>query len=165
LRAPRSNWLLAAICLSMLALAAVLRTADPAQLKSVLVEPIEAGACIILVARTASGFGGYIARFLSMPGLVFAGRISYGLYIYHILVAMLLPRWMPASARFLITTPSLRLMLYGIVTLLLAAISWRFLEQPIIRARSRRIRPVTDAATSDDQRWADKRDLVAAIGS
>ncbi len=136
LRATRVSWLLAPICLSMLALAAVLRNADPAQLKSVLVEPLEAGACVILVARTATGFGGYASRFLGMPGLVFAGRISYGLYIYHILVAMLVPRWLPASARFLITTPSLRLMLFGIGTLLVAAISWRFLEQPINRLRS-----------------------------
>src|SRR5436853_2762761 len=156
LQANRTSWLLAPICLSLLTSAAVLRNADPAQLKSVFVEPLEAIACVVLVARTATGFGGYIARFLSMSGLVFAGRISYGLYIYHILVAMLLPRWLPASAQFLITTPSVRLMLYGIVTLLVAALSWRFLEQPINRLRSRRTRKEDDAATSDDQRWADK---------
>ena len=140
LRVTRTSWLLAPLCLSMLALAAVLRNADPAQFKSVLVEPLEAGACVILVARAATGFSGYAARLLSTPGLVFAGRISYGLYVYHILVAMLLPRWLPASARFLITTPSLRLMLFGLFTLLVAAISWRFLEQPINRLRSTRAR-------------------------
>src|SRR3984893_3285987 len=43
LRSSRGGWLLAAICLSMLAVAAVLRTTDPTQLKSVLVEPLEAG--------------------------------------------------------------------------------------------------------------------------
>jgi len=37
LRATRGGWLLALICLSMLSLAAVLRTSDPSQLKSVLV--------------------------------------------------------------------------------------------------------------------------------
>ena len=160
LRASRTSWLLAPICLSIFAFAAVLRNADPAQLKSVFVEPLEALACVLLVARTASGFDGCTARFLSMPGLVFAGRISYGLYIYHILVAMLLPRWLPTSAQFLVTTPSLRLMLYGIVTLLVAAISWRFLEQPINRVRSRQNEP----AASDDQRWTDKRAFVVATG-
>src|SRR5438045_2011398 len=103
LKANRNGWLIAAICLWMLAVAAVLRNTDPMQLKSVLVEPLEAGAFVILVARTAAGFHGSIARFLTLPGLMFAGRISYGLYIYHILVAMLLPRWMPASFQFLIT--------------------------------------------------------------
>src|SRR6266478_4054389 len=72
LRASRGGWLLALICLSMLTVAAVLRNSDPTKLKSVLVEPLEAGAFVILVARTATGFDGHIARFLSNAGLVFA---------------------------------------------------------------------------------------------
>src|SRR5205823_1531825 len=114
LRARRGGWLFAPICLLMLAVAAFLRNSDPAQLQSVLVEPLEAGAFVILVARTATGFDGNIARFLSNAGLVFAGRISYGLYIYHILVAMVFNRWMPSQMRFLITIPSLRLLVFGI---------------------------------------------------
>jgi len=136
LRAMRGGWLLALLCLSMLTIAAVLRDSDPAKLKSVLVEPLEAGAFVILVARTATGFDGNIARFLSNAGLVFAGRISYGLYVYHILVAMIFNRWLPSQMRFLITIPSLRLVVFGIVTLFTAALSWRLLEQPINRWRS-----------------------------
>jgi peptidoglycan/LPS O-acetylase OafA/YrhL len=139
LRASRGNWFLALAGLGMLAVAAVLRDSDPTQLKSVLVEPLEAGAFVILVARTASGFDGLIARFLSAPALVFAGRISYGLYIYHILVAMVLNRWLPSQLRFVITIPSLRLVVFGIVTLLIAALSWRFLEQPINRLRGQKM--------------------------
>jgi peptidoglycan/LPS O-acetylase OafA/YrhL len=150
LRALRGGWLLTLICFSMLTLAAVLRNSDPAQLKSVFVEPLEAGAFVILVARTAHGFVGYTARFLTLPGLVFAGRISYGLYIYHILVAMLVPRWLPSQLRFLITIPSLRLMVLGVTTLGLAAISWRFLERPINRFRSK-ITPVRLGPTPVEQ--------------
>jgi peptidoglycan/LPS O-acetylase OafA/YrhL len=146
LRGSRAGWLVAAMCLSMLALAAVLRLGDPTQLRSVMVEPLEAGAFVILVARTATGFGGYTARFLTHPGLVFAGRISYGLYIYHILVAMLFQRWLPSQLRFLITTPSLRLMVLGMATVVVAALSWRFIEQPISRFRSRTTRTPAPAA-------------------
>jgi peptidoglycan/LPS O-acetylase OafA/YrhL len=135
LRASRGGWVLAWLCLSMLTVAAVLRNGDPTKLKSVLVEPLGAGAFVILVARTATGFDGNIARFLSNAGLVFAGRISYGLYIYHILVAMVFNRWLPSQMRFLITIPSLRLVVFGIVTLFVAALSWRLLEQPINRLR------------------------------
>jgi peptidoglycan/LPS O-acetylase OafA/YrhL len=105
-----------------------------------LVEPLEAGAFVILVARTARGFDGNIGRFLSNAGLVFAGRISYGLYIYHILVAMVFNRWLPSQMRFLITIPSLRLVVFGIVTLFTAALSWRLLEQPINRLRGEKTR-------------------------
>ena len=140
LRASRGGWVMALLCLSMLIVAAVLRNSDPTKLKSVLVEPLEAGAFVILVARTATGFDGNIARFRSNAGLVFAGRISYGLYIYHILVAMVFNRWMPSQMRFLITIPSLRLLVFGIATLFTAALSWRFLEQPINRLRGEKTR-------------------------
>lgn len=78
------------------------------------------------------------AVFLTLPGLVFAGRISYGLYIYHILVAILFQRWLPASLQWLITIPSLRLVVLGIATLIVAAVSWHALEQPINHFRARK---------------------------
>jgi len=142
LKASRGGWLLGLVCLAMLAVAAFLRNSDPTQLKSVLVEPLEAGAFVILVARTATGFDGNIARVLGNTGLVFAGRISYGLYIYHVLVAMVLTRWLPAQLRFIITIPALRLVVFGIVTLFTAALSWRLLEQPINRLRGAKPRDV-----------------------
>jgi peptidoglycan/LPS O-acetylase OafA/YrhL len=135
LTASRGGWALAWLSLSLLTIAAVLRNSDPTKLASVLVEPLEAAAFLILVARTATGFEGNIGRFLSNPGLVFAGRISYGLYVYHILVAMVLDRWLPSQLRFVVTIPSLRLVVFGIVTLFVAALSWRLLEQPIYRRR------------------------------
>ena len=140
IKTSRYGWYFAVICVSMLTIAAVLRNSDPTQLKSVLVEPLEAGAFVILIARTAAGFHGPIARLLASPGLVFAGRISYGLYIYHILVAMLFQRWLPSQFRILTTTPSLRLIVFGIATLLVATLSWRWLEQPINRLRGERAR-------------------------
>lgn len=140
IKASRYGWYFAIISVSMLIIAAILRNSDPMQLKSVLVEPLEAGAFAILVARTAVGFQGPIARVLTSPGLMFAGRISYGLYIYHILVAMVFQRWLPSQFRVLITMPSLRLIVYGIATLLVATLSWRWLEQPINRLRGERVR-------------------------
>src|SRR5262249_43767834 len=137
LRAGRNGWLLALISLSMLLIAAILRNSDPTQLKSVLVEPLEAGGFVILVARTATGFQGIFSHWLTNPGLVFAGRISYGLYVYHILVATLFQCWLPGPAQFLLTTPSLRLMVLGIATLGLATVSWYALEQPINRFRAK----------------------------
>jgi len=135
IKTGRYRWYLPIIGVSMLTIAAVLRNTDPTQLKSVLVEPLEAGAFVLLVARTAAGFQGVIARFLTNPGLMFAGRISYGLYIYHILVAMLFHRCLPARFKILITIPSLRLIVFGVATLVVATLSWRWLEQPINRLR------------------------------
>src|SRR5207302_7380285 len=60
LTASRGSWALAWLSLSMLTIAAVLRNSDPTKLTSVLVEPLEAAAFVILVARTATGFEGNI---------------------------------------------------------------------------------------------------------
>lgn len=140
LRASRFGWVVAGACCAMVALAALLRAGDPGTFKSVLVEPLEAGAFVVLVARTAAGFDGYIGRFLTLPGLVFAGRISYGLYIYHALVALIFNRWLPESLRFVIAIPSLRLMVFGLATVLVASVSWCLIEQPINRLRARMTR-------------------------
>lgn len=151
LYAVRGGWLIGWICLSMLTIAAFLRNVDPSQMKSVLVEPLEAGAFVILIARTATGFDGAIARFLSNPGMVFAGRISYGLYVYHALVQIAFNRWLPSPLRFLLTNPSLRLMTLGMATLAVAAISWRVLEQPINRFRSKLMRATLEPVPIEEE--------------
>ena len=135
----------------MLALAAQWRNGDPSQLRSVMVEPLEAGAFVVLAARTAAGFNGCIGRFLALPGLVFAGRISYGLYVYHILVVMLLDRWLPLPMRWLLTAPSVRLLVLGTVTLIVAALSWRLLEQPINRFRGNKTERVLGPIPAGDE--------------
>lgn len=150
LRPSRAGWLIAAICLTMLALAAIWRDGDATRLSSVMVEPLEAGAFVILVARTATGFDGWVARFLTLPGLVFAGRISYGLYIYHILVVMLFQRWLPVPMEWLLTTPSVRMIVLGTSTLLVAALSWRILEQPVNRFRGERTRDVLGPVSTEE---------------
>jgi peptidoglycan/LPS O-acetylase OafA/YrhL len=162
LKASRSGWIPALLSLSMLTIAAVLRNSDPTKLASVLVEPLEAVAFVILVARTATGFEGNIGRFLSSTGLVFAGRISYGLYVYHILVAMVLDRWLPSQLRFVVTIPSLRLVVFGIVTLFIATLSWRLLEQPINRLRGGATRksPIPQANWAADEMMRDARGVV-----
>lgn len=150
LKPSRAGWLIAAICFSMLALAALWRNGDPAQLRSVLVEPLEACAFVILVARTASGFDGLVGRFLTLPGLVFGGRISYGLYIYHILVVMLYQRWLPAPLQWMLTMPSSRMIILGTSTLLVAAFSWRILEQPLLNRFRDKTRDVAGPAPTED---------------
>ena len=143
LRPAATNWLLVPVGLWMLGLATMWRNSNPNHPVTVLVEPLEAGALAMLVARTAVGFSGWVGRLLSLPGLVFAGRISYGLYIYHVLVSMILDRWSPTTIRWLLVWPATRLEILGTVTVLVAAASWRYLEQPINRLRMReRPRPM-----------------------
>jgi peptidoglycan/LPS O-acetylase OafA/YrhL len=84
-----------------------------------------------LVYAASRGFGGIPGRVLSAAPLVFVGRISYGVYVYHPLV--------PPSVKFLIGRLGIVLptgrwevaFLYTALTLIVAAISWYLLERPI----------------------------------
>jgi peptidoglycan/LPS O-acetylase OafA/YrhL len=141
----RAGWLIAIACCVVLAVAAHLRNGDPALLRSVFVEPLEAAGLGILVARTVVGFDGRIGRALSARALVYAGQISYGLYIYHMLVTLLADRWLPHPTRWIIEVPVARLLTLAIGTLFLAMISWCLLEQPINRFRGAKARRLLNA--------------------
>ena len=93
--------------------------------------------CCWLIAGAYRGFGGPAARLLEARPLVYLGRISYGIYAYHLLIPLLLAK----SFRFLgWTFPSHgmgRLAIAGAVTIAIAAASWRFFEAPINSLKQR----------------------------
>jgi len=83
-----------------------------------------------LIYRASSGFKGIVGRLLSAPPLVFLGRISYGIYVYHPLV--------PAAVVAIAATLGLSLpggtwekvILIGL-TLLVSTVSWYSFERPL----------------------------------
>jgi peptidoglycan/LPS O-acetylase OafA/YrhL len=101
----------------------------------------------LLLSAFAALFGGIVAltvfgagralRFLDWGPLVHIGRISYGLYIYNPLALLL------ASLAFTLagSTASAggvgEIVLGTVLTYLLAATSWRYLETPFLRLRSK----------------------------
>nr|WP_281282099.1 acyltransferase [Cereibacter sediminicola] len=97
--------------------------------------PAVAAACVI---RHCAGPAGQRPRWLSHPWLVHVGRISYGLYVWHYLVPPLLYVHLP-GIELLSEGPLklVRLALWVAVSFALAEISWRLIEQPIMRRRQR----------------------------
>ncbi len=79
-----------------------------------------------------------LARILSVPPLPQLGRISYGVYLYHYpLVVLVLPRFADNSA--------LGSVVVAASALGLATASWWLLERPILRLGHRR--PLSAPAT------------------
>jgi peptidoglycan/LPS O-acetylase OafA/YrhL len=85
-----------------------------------------------LVAGASQGFQGALGQLLSHPALRYIGRISYGMYVIHYFTIPLLALVLPASAN-----PYLRSLALGALTIILASLSWHFLERPINRMRDR----------------------------
>jgi peptidoglycan/LPS O-acetylase OafA/YrhL len=84
-----------------------------------------------LVSRAAEGFGGLSGRLLELKPLVFIGKISYGLYIYHyfmIPITLRLLQHLDSSNKIPV---SLVIVIESIFTFLIAVLSWFLIEKPI----------------------------------
>jgi peptidoglycan/LPS O-acetylase OafA/YrhL len=74
-------------------------------------------------------------RFLRLPALAFLGTVSYGIYLYHVPVMVRLGSWfgVPNTSASLALWLAVTLM----ATLVLAALSWRFVERPLLGGQRR----------------------------
>jgi len=90
-----------------------------------------------LVSRAFDGFHGPVGRLLASKALVYTGRISYGLYLYHVPVLFYL-YWLAAKANVPIPDKGpLTFVIASSVTFLAAAISFRWFETPINEIKRR----------------------------
>ena len=87
-----------------------------------------------IVALASSGFGGGVGKALSAPYVVYLGKISYGIYLYHLFVPWFVHDLLGVPV---IETPAIEALFMAAVTISAAALSWAFLEQPINRAKRR----------------------------
>ncbi len=85
-----------------------------------------------LVGRASVGFRGIAGKLLSQPVLIYLGRISYGLYVFHFCVPRLL-RYHVAPF-FGMSKPAcdwLHFPIYAAVSIAIAAASWHFYEKSV----------------------------------
>ena len=92
-----------------------------------------AAAAVVMPGVFGDQRAGTIRRLLRTRALVAGGVISYGIYLWHLPVWIQFTKWFPSGVPMLAQVATV-----FVVTLMLAAISWRFLERPIIRWAARR---------------------------
>jgi len=100
-----------------------------------------AGAAALVVLDLVAGGHSWLGRLLAARPMVFGGRISYGLYLYHLPVYYAVENLMPAAPL------TLRLAVKVTVSLLLAAASFHWIEQRFLKLKSR-FEGKTSAASS-----------------
>ena len=90
-------------------------------------------AALVFVAATSRG--GIIIRFLNLKGLRFTGKISYSLYVLHPLVyGLVLPvlAAVPVPAGLDLVLNCEKIILVSVVSIVVAAGSWKYFEKPIL---------------------------------
>jgi peptidoglycan/LPS O-acetylase OafA/YrhL len=96
--------------------------------------------CGALVLWASQGIGGVLGRVLGARPLVALGTISYGIYVYHMVIAGLAPI---VATRFGVSIPYPflfgwpRFVWMVATTLPIAALSWRWFERPLNDLKSR----------------------------
>jgi peptidoglycan/LPS O-acetylase OafA/YrhL len=84
-----------------------------------------------LLLRTAAGWRGVIGLVFENPILVYIGKISYGLYIFHVLVVVGFSPWLSRHGLDLQTHVLLRAAVLLTISIGVAALSFRYLESPL----------------------------------
>src|SRR6476661_276687 len=107
---------------------------DPV-LRGALLAPLSAVGFALVIAAAADGGGRSIAWLRSRP-LAYAGLVSYGIYLWHVPVILVLKE---RNALPVALLP--RLLTVLAITVAIASVSWRLIEQPVIeRAHGRKRR-------------------------
>lgn len=95
----------------------------------------------LIVLKACKGINGWIGRILNFPVIVYLGKISYGLYVYHNFMPWLLrclngsESALPLSIRSFnmpwTQIPYIDLITEFFMLVVIAGLSWRFFEKPI----------------------------------
>lgn len=90
-----------------------------------------------LIYKASLGFGGIIGKLLEWKPLLFLGKISYGLYVYHNFMPGLVPNFLHWLNIPWPENGALQFFLLATATVLVATCSWFLIEQPINNLKHR----------------------------
>lgn len=108
-------------------------------------------AAALLVLHAVTGPRSLLSRVLSLPPLRYIGKISYGLYLYHMAILLLLVEALPKSSweiRTAIVLP---------ISFIVAGASWKFIESRFLVTGVPAIPPIKPAKTRTPRRGSSRR--------
>jgi peptidoglycan/LPS O-acetylase OafA/YrhL len=119
-----AHMLAAGACVTLVTLTVAVSSSDPATSYLALsLSTLSTGILILYVVTVDQSL---FKRAVEWRSLVFIGKISYGLYLWHAMIYSILGRGSP-----------LHLMASTVLTLLISVVSYRWVEMPMLRLKSR----------------------------
>ena len=84
-----------------------------------------------LLLRTINGWRGVVGRIFENPALVYVGKISYGLYVFHVLVHVALAPWLAQQGWTVADHLGARVTILLAASFLVAALCYHYVERPL----------------------------------
>lgn len=113
---------------------------------------------LLLIHRAQKGFKGPVGWLLNRPVIIYLGRISYGLYVYHLFMPWLWNCLAGTQGRYrlpiaIFTNPWMHTVLVNriaqsILLLGIASLSWFFFEKPLIKLKNLPLRKKKQPASA-----------------
>lgn len=130
----RNPWRIAGLVLLPFALAAPLILPAGSLARVTLVPVLQAFAFAALIDGAALGFTGICGRILAWAPLLWIGRISYGIYLYHNNAHWLGPRVLRQLTHYRMayfSSETLHVLYLSLLSIAAATVSWFVLERPL----------------------------------
>lgn len=97
----------------------------------VIISTVDSIFFIWLVDRAARGFSGSLGSFLELKLITNIGKVSYGIYIFHLLAQVIVQKTLFHFAPAYLGSIWVKFTLSTAITLVIAVLSWNFIERPI----------------------------------
>ncbi len=88
-------------------------------------------AALWLIAGAYRSFNGFLGKFLAWRPVVFVGKISYGIYAYHMVIYSILASALLAAGLNPNDMKAERFICQIVLAILIPAISWQYMEKPL----------------------------------
>ncbi|CAN5397760.1 acyltransferase [soil metagenome] len=127
----RSVWLFLVLALASLAFSRYLRFLPDSNPATAAVEIFECAFFGWLLLHLIDRPQSMAARFLCFRPLIYVGRISYGIFIFHTLISVLVPKWLGLDTYIAEGHHLLGAAFLAAVSIAVATASWYCIEQPL----------------------------------
>ena len=84
-----------------------------------------------IIYSASKGFKGFLKPLLESRPLMYIGKISYGVYVFHPFVPTLIPPFLATLGLRYVSHEGLDFVFFTLITVVLASFSWFILEKPI----------------------------------
>jgi peptidoglycan/LPS O-acetylase OafA/YrhL len=96
--------------------------------------PLYYTGCTLFIYLAAKGIGGPLRPFFDNSFVVYLGKISYGIYLYHLFVPDFV-KWCFYKTDLSLPSTEVLWVLYSLLTLGICSLSWYLIEQPVNRLK------------------------------